>query len=72
MLLLVWLAVAAVHRRGDALARTGVFLGIVLLFVLGRALLVHHYYDRWDFGLATRARRTCSWGSPPRTPRWRA
>ena len=52
--LLVWLAVAGVSRRRDALARTGVFLGIVVLFVFGRAVLVHHYYDRWDLGLGTK------------------
>jgi 4-amino-4-deoxy-L-arabinose transferase-like glycosyltransferase len=46
-------SVAVRRTRGD-FARAGAFLGIVLLFVLGRALLVHHYYGRWDLGLGTK------------------
>jgi len=35
-------------------ARLGLFVSLVLLFVLGRAVLVHHYYARWDFGVGTK------------------
>jgi len=35
-------------------ARLGLFASLVLLFVLGRAVLVHRYYGYWDFGVGTK------------------
>ena len=36
------------------LARLGLFASLVLLFVFGRAALVHRYHGYWDFGVGTK------------------
>jgi 4-amino-4-deoxy-L-arabinose transferase-like glycosyltransferase len=53
--ILAVLALPAVRPpRRAALSRAAVFASVVALCVLGRAMLVHRYHGRWDFGLGTK------------------
>jgi hypothetical protein len=59
--LLAFLAAGRSQGRAMAVRRASVFLLVVLSFVLGRALVVHRYHGRWDFG-ATKATANLLWG----------
>jgi 4-amino-4-deoxy-L-arabinose transferase-like glycosyltransferase len=50
-----WLLVVAPrHGRRNAYRRGALFLFLVAAFVLGRAGVVHHYFELWDFGVGSK------------------
>jgi hypothetical protein len=59
--LLGFLAAGRSKGRAQAARRAAVFLVVVLVFVLGRALVVHRYHGRWDLG-GTKATANLFWG----------